>query len=368
MNYPQDRWKRTLRLLSAALIVSLMINIFFIGSYVYFKLRHLDLALPRIAYNVIEGHQIAPIGNLDIYREFNQLKTDTLARHLQDDRWAEDGIRVRDIALGVLVKERFFDLEKALGYMPQFREISLGEVKIPIFPALTAAQFNALALFGEKERWPMTPHGMFIVLQKFPDPDPSLVEAFMLTVPFQNIARLLPKADNKQLLGMLLEGDWPLSLQGAGNGIELLLKYIDHNSAKGAELLLLLYPHFAYKKLDDERTLKVLQLLKERNPATAKYAVNILTSQRGEQVKAAAMQRLNSFSDKAAFLSGLVPPKKEAVQPPFNPTRSYVVQPGDSLWKIAKKQKVSLERLKSTNRLTDDTVLQPGNILTIPSY
>ncbi|WP_158587460.1 LysM peptidoglycan-binding domain-containing protein [Neobacillus notoginsengisoli] len=44
----------------------------------------------------------------------------------------------------------------------------------------------------------------------------------------------------------------------------------------------------------------------------------------------------------------------------------YVVQPGDSLWKISKKFGISINALASANKLSQTAPLQPGQILTIP--
>ena len=45
--------------------------------------------------------------------------------------------------------------------------------------------------------------------------------------------------------------------------------------------------------------------------------------------------------------------------------RFYIVQEGDSLWKIAKKFNVDVEQLRRSNQLENDT-LQPGRTLKIP--
>ena len=44
----------------------------------------------------------------------------------------------------------------------------------------------------------------------------------------------------------------------------------------------------------------------------------------------------------------------------------YVVQPGDSLWKIAKKYNAPLELLKEINQLKNPDLIYPGQKLLIP--
>ncbi|HHO70272.1 MAG TPA: LysM peptidoglycan-binding domain-containing protein, partial [Halothiobacillus sp.] len=46
---------------------------------------------------------------------------------------------------------------------------------------------------------------------------------------------------------------------------------------------------------------------------------------------------------------------------------TYVVQPGDSLWAIARRFSVTVEQIRSWNGIKDQGTLHPGQILTISS-
>ncbi|ABO48643.1 ErfK/YbiS/YcfS/YnhG family protein [Desulforamulus reducens MI-1] len=46
---------------------------------------------------------------------------------------------------------------------------------------------------------------------------------------------------------------------------------------------------------------------------------------------------------------------------------SYLVQPGDSLWKIAKKYQISLEELLAVNNIGDPHMLEVGQIINLPN-
>lgn len=49
------------------------------------------------------------------------------------------------------------------------------------------------------------------------------------------------------------------------------------------------------------------------------------------------------------------------------PTRMYQVEPGDNLWSIAKHNEVSLQALMTVNRLNQNSILNVGDMLRIPT-
>jgi hypothetical protein len=61
---------------------------------------------------------------------------------------------------------------------------------------------------------------------------------------------------------------------------------------------------------------------------------------------------------------GLLSPAAESR--PQEPARTYVVRPGDTLWKIARARGVSVERLAEVNGIKDPNVIRTGRRLVIP--
>lgn len=59
-------------------------------------------------------------------------------------------------------------------------------------------------------------------------------------------------------------------------------------------------------------------------------------------------------------------PADAAVARAAGPERAYTVRSGDSLWSIARRHGVGVERLAAANRLTITAVLRPGQALKIP--
>jgi len=53
-------------------------------------------------------------------------------------------------------------------------------------------------------------------------------------------------------------------------------------------------------------------------------------------------------------------------QPPATQLVQYTVQPGDSLWTIARRHDVNIANVRQQNGLAEDALLQPGQVLTLP--
>lgn len=350
------------RKLSFALIISVSLNIALIGYLCFIKLDDFRVSLPQVLKPAsLKSHSLS---NQSIYANLRQLTTEQLLEYLKDKSPIEDGLKTRDIALGILVKEHAFDIQRGLGKTPSFRMIYLGAASFPLYSKLTDPQFSSLYDFGKKESWPLTAKGMFELLKGSTVPKISLQQAFMLTTPFQNLERLFPNVPKETLLKLSLEGSWntleniPAML---ANRQQVLLNYIDESSPTAASLLLEHETYFAFKRLEDEQVVKVLQLSSEKSALSAKFVLSVLASPRSEEIKALAMKKLKTFSNKATLLDDLVAKKTEEEK-----VKRYIVQQGDNLWKIAKKSNVSLNELLKANHLAENAVLQPGESLVIP--
>lgn len=59
-------------------------------------------------------------------------------------------------------------------------------------------------------------------------------------------------------------------------------------------------------------------------------------------------------------------PGRNPAQPPVTQLVQYTVQPGDSLWTIARRHEVNIASIRTQNGLTDDALLQPGQVLMLP--
>lgn len=376
MKVTRTPYQRSLRQISAALIASIILNAALIG---YISYLHLETA-PTIFFRPILNKEPSNLAinktNAEVYERLSALPIEALSRLLKDRRLVEDGLTLRDLALAVLVNEKQYDVQKALGYLPKRRSILLNQQSISIPVDITEKNFDAIIDFAQRERWPITPQGMFLSLKESHSADESLKGAFYLSIPFRQLVNLYPEVDKDVLYKMAIEGDWDIleplaSLQQDFSRQSLLLKYLDQGSASAALILLQAEQHFTVKQLDDAHVLQVLQLLTDRHPLVAKFAINLVASSRSDAVKQAAMQKLAAMSEKRDFIASLIPPKKEfntapTPAPPFVQPKTHIVQNGDNLWKIAKQWKISFKDLKNKNNLTDETILRPGMVLQIP--
>ncbi len=298
--------------------------------------------------------------------------------------------------------------------------------EVRMFPGVTNAQYEAIVHYAQTEKWPLTAQGVFQKLQEGAGKeDPSLTEAFYLSPEYQSIEALFSRSevavDRDELLATVLEGDFS-SLQeftaqqrlaqdlSAGRRQQLLLDLVAHNSAKAAYLLLKTEGSYAAKKFSDGQVIQMLTLAKTKTPESEHFAVDLLTSPRSSAVWELAAQRLYEFHgeqapspiDHIAALNRFVPeellqekmrvaagPSVEAAQKTAKTAAdsaqksmkiaakpktaaaeksevTYVVQPGDSLWKIAKKHKVTIKEIRKLNNMDSDKI-KPGAKLRIPA-
>lgn len=200
-----------------------------------------------------------------------------------------------------------------------------------------------------------------------------------------------------------------------------LLQYIEKGSKAAAYVMLNTDGPVAVRKLDDMHVKAMLNLLTERTPQAEKFALALLTSPRGDSVWQLAALRLYQYAGEtppenfqhhealARFLSkktaiqkklpapiaianaakpivAAAPSPKPTVANPPKPAKPaakptapivhkepvkkkellYIVQEGDSLWKISRRFKVDMDKLKSYNHMSSDN-LKPGTSLRIPA-
>lgn len=352
--------------------------------------------------------------NKQVLGSFKERSFDQLLHKLTDPTLVENGYTVRDLALGYLAGNYYFDVNRAIGSqsLEQRRQLVLDkDKKIDLFPGMTDLHFLSIKKFAQVERWPFTAEGLFYLLKKNRQ-NSSLADAFFLTNEFINIELLFSynkiEIPKKRILEILLDGGWAAvqeylaerkkSQDTSQNRLrEWLLGYVRKGSKTAAYVLIEKDFQFALLKLDNNDVIKVLSLLTDHTVEAKQFALAALTSPRNDAVWQLAAVRLYEYEGEEApkkflhhaALSRFVPrqeiqanegiveenaselPKAPAMaiipkkQPAQQRYKIYVVQEGDSLWKISKRFKVDIEVIKKHNKIEGD-LLKPGAHIKLP--
>jgi LysM repeat protein len=410
--------------LTKGLFLSGALNIILISVFFYWMIRE----RPPTPYFELKPANIeeqqAPFAvdesSSDVIRYFKTLTLEQLVAKLSNSELVESGYRTKDLALACLVTFHHFDLSRALldDVQPtQSRVISFGlrkdgkPAKVLVYPGLSEKQYDSIIRFAKRERWPLNSKGLFLNLKSTKNKTlSSLAEAFYLTPEFISVEMLFNRADTvvqkTEILNVLIDGTFAMLSSftehqkqsqdlTAARRQHFLLEYIKNQSKNAAYLLLKTDGPVIVRKLDDLHIKMILSLLTDKTPEAGKFALTLLTSPRGDAVWQMAAIRLyeyageeipEHFQHHAALLKFLPanmqfkkqqePPQKEAIaelapaqkkpEVKSQPQESfYIVQEGDSLWKISRRYDVDIDLLKKHNQLSSD-FLKPGIQLKIP--
>lgn len=402
--------KRVRRLI-AALAVSGFLNIILLTTIFYSMVKERSPALyceqsPALQPNKQASIITTETGSHTILR-LQTLPYEKLVTLLNSTIPVENGYCERDLALSCLVEFHYFDLDRALHGSTQRlqkRMITYGRrtdgspAMLTIYPALSEDSFNSIIKFANHEQWPQTAKGLFHILkQKKELSDSSLLDAFYLTPTFAAIEplfrRLEVPIEKKEIVTILIEGGWQTLFNFAKQQRlygdvsnerrqQILLEYIANGSPSAAAMLLKIDAPFAIKKLDDQQVLSILTLLTKKMDESEKFALAMLSSPRSDAVWKMAATRLYGFASEeipsnlqyqtalkrfapttAEFKSKSIEKPMETKKPQAD--RLYIVQEGDTLWKVSRKFNIDVAQLKRYNKLTSDT-LKPNTAIRVP--
>jgi len=386
-----------LRLLTFALFISGSFNILLLAFLFHWAFKE----QPPTLYCELKPKQknikevTLATAEREFIRQLKALKFDDLLLKLSDNSEGCKGFKVKELALATLVTFHDFDLKKALArFSSAFTQklLVFGEEKLLVFTGMSDEQFAAITDFANREKWPFRGRGLFQLLKKESlRADDSLMEAFTFTPEFSAVRTLFlrdcPPINNRDLLKVILEGDWGLISAfcerqrktqdlSAENRQRFLLDYIRAGSKAAAYLLLMTNGELAVNRLNDKTVFDLLALLEQKNDDAKRFASKIAASPRGEAVRQLAERRLTEYlgsrpAIQEKVLTTLKPKEPIKINPPVKrPLVSsseciYIVQEGDSLWKISQKFRLKVENIKNRNHLASD-LLQPGTVLHIP--
>lgn len=372
----KNRW------LVQTVILSALLNGVLIAIFFYFFISKTALPTHFDFFPVTSAHQFSPPAR-QLLSSLSTQTYQTLLAKLTSTRPIEHGYRERDLALAILVQRDHLDLARALGrgVLPKRKLLIDPQNSLTLFPHLEDHEFCKITHFLQTEKYPITPHGLFLQMQI--SQEPSLLQAFASTPQFHALHVLLARTElpiqKGTLLKMVCEGNWEtlenyyqeqkqqcdFSEQPRR---QLLLDYLLEGSQTAAYLLLITDLEFASEQLDDQTICQLLDHIPQKTQEAVHFLQTLLKTSSSETVRQQARDQLAQYDGRALTprpaLGELRPTFRD--RPPASPDpRLHIIQPGESLWLIAHKYQISIEELMLTNHL-QSTVLQPGKTLRIP--
>lgn len=398
----ENPWIKKIRLLTKILIVSLGCNIILATSLITSKMSGHHV-FDHKKTSVAKTLKLQP-SNGEVVKNFFLCSFGELTTYLANDELLQDGYTKRDLALSCLVAFHHFDIERAVvGKHLQRRKLSFVHVDggeqfdLEVYPGLDETDFMLIQNFIKREKWPLTTEGLFEELKKEKDDvllTSSLAQSFVSTSEFYTLYTLFRrKSDNvkaSEVLQMLLEGPWKFfeeftTEQKASPDLtqesmrNLLTKYVRCNIPSASLLWIKLDSDHVLHGLDDSLLKEVVEPIEENSTVTTIFLKQLLCSVRSDELREIAGRKLYAFEnltppepyDNNLALVKFLPamfakerkdePVKEMTQERF----MHTVKEGESLWKIAKKYRISIADIRKCNRLKSDK-LRPGQKIEIP--
>ncbi|MBS0614938.1 MAG: LysM peptidoglycan-binding domain-containing protein [Verrucomicrobia bacterium] len=375
-------WQKRARFLTQILILSGALNIALIATFFTVVMKEKQEA---VAFDMTPSQPIlAPLSNETLLSQYAMMSYAELLSLLENGEPAEAGYKKRDLALGALISFHFFPLEKAISVLPsQPRTLSFihpeGQEKadVQMIPGLTDDHYAAILNFAKTEKWPLRPEGLFYEIQHSKPPlDPSLLEAFYLTPEFYLIFNLFSHTgfsiEKPFLIELLAQGDWKSISQFTEDQKKMgditserlkffLVSWVQKRSTLASQMLMDWDPEYIVRRLGDDDLLVFLDVYPGNRKGYDAFLKNLLQSPRSDAIWKKAGEKLAALG-----VAPAAPPKEAIASQPVTAQKKYVVQEGDSLWKIARKHKVSVEAIKKENNLETDRV-RVGRTLIIPN-
>ncbi len=387
-------WVKKIRLLSALLLVSISFNVALLTSLIYLSID--------------KGSSIEKIGsqptkkisftNSEVLSRYLNMSFNELVVELKDESLLQDGYTKRDLALACIVNYYFFDIDQSLsGTSLQKRRLTFVHkdgreiFDLDLFPGLSDIDYKRILSFISLHQYPFTSEGLFNELKNGKNKEDALIESFLTTSEFYFIFTMFnrwgEKFSKEKILDMLLDGSWSLIKQFISNKNvkfeidsirELLTEYIKIGSKNGAYIWILLESDYVLHKTEDVILNDLICAISENSELITLFLKKVLISIRSDQIRKSAAIKLYSLEggestlpnpyDHAIVIKHFLPSilKQNDIASDCN-VINYIVQNGDSLWKIAKKYEVSIESIRKLNSLKDDK-LKVGQRLVIKKF
>lgn len=393
----ENPWMKKIRFLTKLLLVSVAFNIGLVTSVFYIKSE-------KKPNKEIKGKKVVlEKSNAEVLSHYFKNNFKDLVRELKDKTVLQDGYTKRDLALACLVNYHYLNLDKAISGKPlQRRKLTFvhqdgGEsFQVEVFPNLDDLDFSLIEKFIKEEKFPLSIEGLFIDLKRQgSEKDPGLEKAFTSTFEFTLLHTALKRVNEaltkEELLDCLLEAnfqvleEWVRQTKSGVTFLDAMRQFfsacLKEGSSGAAALWISIDNDYIQRKFTDLELHQLIQLLKENTLPVNIFLKQILCSVRSDEVRKESALKLYEFEkivpiepyDHEESLKRFLPmmfvkkevPKQEVLA--YKPLqKKHTVTEGDSLWKISRKYKISIEELREYNHLKSDK-LKPGQELFLPN-
>jgi len=326
--------------------------------------------------------------------QFDTHSDEELISLLDDTGHALNGYRVQELALALL-KERGYVVADPLqaynGWPQPMQTIALSDKKtIHLFSSLTSEQIAQVKTYYEQVVVPFTAER---IVQELDRDNELYSQALIRTDEWARFSEVFPHLSLEERIALARElGGALFSETPKKSPLELF----QVSESPLLALYLASYEMNALLTQADDRTLSaIFALLPKDQPAGIRLSLRTLHAARKPEIWKRAQEFLASAlsvpdiayvsrDEVVAHLKQLVAAKKpmptpvepakksiqeeialRAAQRQLSPYKTYIVQKGDTLWSIAKRFHVNVDKLKYLNHIKG-AKLSPGTELKIP--
>ncbi|ANH78393.1 LysM peptidoglycan-binding domain-containing protein [Candidatus Chlamydia sanziniae] len=353
--------KRKTKWLWQVLILSMGLNVLFLFLF-YSAIFQKDIYKLRLFSGplIAKSSQGIHIPE-DFLETLSQASLNELLLSLKDESFVY-GRPVKFWALSVAITVHHVDITPVLPHPLTFTELK-SPSRIWFLPNIDNREFPAICHYLSTHRYPYTSQGLFLRISRSlaeGQVDEDCLYSFCLTPEFLYFRTLLAGAELEvasvaSLARMVIEEGAELFFslcneEARHSAIsdrqrqKVLRAYLDREVALAALLLLVHDSDAVLHEFCNEDVQKILHLLPSGSPYRERFLARLVNSPRKE-------------------CSRPVYPEKKELEEVLE--QEYVIQEGDSLWLIAQRFHISVEKLKEKNQLKNDRLL-PGRVLRLP--
>lgn len=374
----ENPWIKKTRLLTHLLIGSLTLNV---GLFTSFCCRSKTVHRSQDVKKYVKMSSLDTIQSVVGYLE--TLSKEDVVEYLQDKTPLEHGIFVRDIALCFLMQEYGLDVDRVLALDAlEKRYVKCNQKEFFVFYGLSDRDFSLLHGWIRQGNFIVSLEGLFKQIQL--DPHSLAKEYFCQRSEFCMLYTILHhhKKDltENDLFSFMIKAPIDLFLnliemckQEPNLSIDHFRPFFLQYIQTQASLWIYLDADFVVKSLSNEHLIQCIDALQEDIFYNAPFLQHVFLGPREKSIRELAGKKLCevwqkelpeeiSWDSLYAALFEKLPEKQTQVQK----KEQYIVQDGDSLWKIAQKYRITTDSLREENQLQKD-LLRPGQVLVIPS-